>query len=82
MINEAIILAGGLGTRLKDSVPDLPKPMAPIAGKPFLYYVLDYLHQAGIKTAILSVGHLHEAVSNFFGAQFKGIKLEYVIDNF
>jgi D-glycero-alpha-D-manno-heptose 1-phosphate guanylyltransferase len=81
MINEAIILAGGLGTRLKDSVPNLPKPMAPIAGKPFLYYVLDYLKQAGIKTAILSVGHLHEAVSEFFGTRFKGIQLEYVIES-
>jgi D-glycero-alpha-D-manno-heptose 1-phosphate guanylyltransferase len=82
MITEAIILAGGLGTRLKESVPDLPKPMAPIAGKPFLYYVLDYLHQAGIKRAILSVGHLHEAVSSFFGKSFKGIQLEYVIEDF
>ena len=81
MINEAIILAGGLGTRLKESVPDLPKPMAPLSGKPFLYYVLDYLYQAGIKRTILSVGHLHESVINFFGQKFKGIQLEYVIED-
>ncbi|MBT4128856.1 MAG: NTP transferase domain-containing protein, partial [Nitrospina sp.] len=39
---EAIILAGGLGKRLRSTVPDLPKPMAPIKGKPFLWYLLDY----------------------------------------
>lgn len=81
MIHEAIILAGGLGTRLKDSVPDLPKPMAPIGGKPFLYYVLDYLYQEGITRCILSIGHLHEEVSNFFGNKFKDIQLEYAIEN-
>jgi D-glycero-alpha-D-manno-heptose 1-phosphate guanylyltransferase len=81
MISEAIILAGGLGTRLKESVPDHPKPMAPIGGKPFLYYVLDYLYQSGIKLGILSVGHMHEDVSSFFGNQFKSIQLEYAIEN-
>jgi D-glycero-alpha-D-manno-heptose 1-phosphate guanylyltransferase len=81
MINEAIILAGGLGSRLRDSLPDLPKPMAPIGGKPFLYYVMDYLYQAGIKRAILSVGHMHEDVSGYFGKQFKGIQLEYAIES-
>jgi D-glycero-alpha-D-manno-heptose 1-phosphate guanylyltransferase len=81
MISEAIILAGGLGTRLKDSVPGLPKPMAPIGDKPFLYYVLDYLHQAGIKRAVLSVGHLHKEISKFFGNQFKGIMLGYAIES-
>jgi len=81
MINEAIILAGGLGTRLKESLPDLPKPMAPLGGKPFLYYVLDYLYQSGIKRGILSVGHMHEDVISYFGKQFKGIQLEYAIES-
>jgi D-glycero-alpha-D-manno-heptose 1-phosphate guanylyltransferase len=80
MITEAIILAGGLGTRLKESVPDLPKPMAPIGGKPFLYYVLDYLYQEGIKRTILSIGHKHEDVSTYFGKQFKNIQLDYAIE--
>ena len=42
MVKTAIILAGGLGTRLKDTVPDLPKPMAPIKGRPFLEYQMDF----------------------------------------
>ena len=81
MITEAIILAGGFGKRLKESVPDLPKPMAPIGDKPFLYYVLDYLYQEGIKRAILSVGYLHEQVSGYFGKHFKNIQLEYSIED-
>jgi hypothetical protein len=47
MINEAIILAGGLGTRLRSAVPDLPKCMAPVAGKPFMSYVINYYQAAG-----------------------------------
>ena len=48
-IKEAIILAGGLGTRLKEAVPDVPKCMAPVNGKPFLSYVIDYYSGQGIE---------------------------------
>ena len=44
-MKEAIILAGGLGTRLRSAVPDLPKCMAPVNGKPFIGYVIDYLQK-------------------------------------
>ena len=48
MIKEAILLAGGFGTRLQKAVPDLPKPMAPVNGRPFIEYVLDYFIQHDI----------------------------------
>ena len=56
---EAIILAGGQGTRLRNTVPDLPKPMAPIQGKPFLEYQIDYWIHQGVTRFILSVGYQH-----------------------
>lgn len=61
---EAIILAGGLGTRLRSVVADVPKCMAPVGGKPFLWYVLRYLsrREHGVTRVILSVGHLREQV--------------------
>ncbi|MBK7816227.1 MAG: NTP transferase domain-containing protein [Sphingobacteriaceae bacterium] len=59
-IKTAIILAGGFGTRLQTVVNDVPKPMAPINGIPFLSYQLNYLKHYGIDTVILSVGYLHE----------------------
>jgi D-glycero-alpha-D-manno-heptose 1-phosphate guanylyltransferase len=58
--NEAIILAGGLGTRLRASVPDLPKCMAPVNGKPFIIYVIEHLEQQGIEKFIFSLGYQSE----------------------
>ena len=55
MTNEAIILAGGLGTRLRSVVADLPKCMAPVAGSPFLYYVIKHLQKEGIDKFIFSI---------------------------
>src|SRR2546426_581435 len=57
MIREAIILAGGLGTRLRSSVPDLPKCMAPVAGKPFIAHVVDSFLGAGIEKFIFALGY-------------------------
>jgi D-glycero-alpha-D-manno-heptose 1-phosphate guanylyltransferase len=81
MVNTAIILAGGLGTRIKDTVPNLPKPMAPINGRPFLEYQIDYLIQQGITKIILSVGYLKEAIINHFGNQYKKASIEYSIES-
>jgi D-glycero-alpha-D-manno-heptose 1-phosphate guanylyltransferase len=61
-IKEAIILAGGLGTRLRNAVPDLPKCMAPVAGRPFLFYVINYLRSQGIEKFIFSLGYKHEVI--------------------
>lgn len=78
---EAIILAGGLGTRLKTVVSDLPKCMAPVAGHPFLEYVLKKLRSNGINKVILSVGYKHKAIKDHFGILFDGISISYAIED-
>lgn len=65
MIKEAIILAGGLGTRLREVVADRPKCMALINGKPFLHYLIKYLQEEGISHFIFSVGYLHEIIEDY-----------------
>lgn len=64
-VNEAIILAGGLGTRLRDAVPDLPKCMAPVNGIPFIAYVVKHLQQQGINRFIFSLGYQSDAFTNY-----------------
>lgn len=81
MITEAIILAGGFGTRLQSVVFDLPKPMAPVNDKPFLDYQLLYLKHFGIKKVVLSVGHLHPMITLHYGSTFEGMELDYAIEN-
>tara|TARA_B100000683_G_scaffold227804_1_gene227392 strand:+ start:3847 stop:4551 length:705 start_codon:yes stop_codon:yes gene_type:complete len=80
MFKEAIVLAGGFGTRLKGVLSDLPKPMAPIGNKPFLYYLLSYLLEEGIEHVVLSVGYKHEAIKNYFGKRFKNMRLTYALE--
>jgi D-glycero-alpha-D-manno-heptose 1-phosphate guanylyltransferase len=65
MITEAIVLAGGLGTRLKSVVADLPKSLAPIAGRPFLAYLLDYAKREGIEKFIFALGYKSEQLEDF-----------------
>lgn len=79
--NEAIVLAGGFGTRLKDLLPGIPKCMAPVNGKPFLTYVLAYLEQQKINKVILSVGYLKDHIINYFGNTYRSLKIEYAIEN-
>lgn len=79
-MTTAIILAGGLGTRLRSLVPDLPKPMAPIGGRPFLEYQLDYWIKQGIEKFILSVGYRYEVIVEHFGSRYKDAELDYVIE--
>lgn len=74
---EAIILAGGLGKRLAGAIGDLPKPMAPVAGRPFLEWQLDALERRGITRVVLSVGHRREAVEGHFGTRYRGLALDY-----
>lgn len=68
---EVIILAGGLGTRLRSVVSEVPKCMAPVAGKPFLWYLLKYLTQYDVDRVILSVGYLREVIMNWIDANGK-----------
>ncbi|MBL0309161.1 MAG: nucleotidyltransferase family protein [Bacteroidetes bacterium] len=76
----AIILAGGLGTRLRSVISDLPKPMAPVNGKPFLHYIFQYLAKNQISETILSVGYKHETIKEYFGEEYLGIKIRYSIE--
>ncbi|MFH5312445.1 D-glycero-D-manno-heptose 1-phosphate guanosyltransferase [Campylobacter coli] len=77
---QAIVLAGGLGTRLRSVVQDLPKPMAPINGKPFLAFVLEYLKKQGITEVILSVSYKYELIQEYFKDEFHGMKIHYNIE--
>jgi D-glycero-alpha-D-manno-heptose 1-phosphate guanylyltransferase len=77
---EAIVLAGGLGTRLRGVVDDVPKPMAPVQGRPFLALVLDQLVDAGFKTAIFAAGYRHEAIRGSFGAAYRDLSLRYSVE--
>lgn len=74
---EAIILAGGFGTRLKPCVDNLPKPLAPIGGKPFLHYLLDYLYANGVHRAIISTGYLAGYVEETIGKSYRGMVIDY-----
>src|SRR3954466_5878212 len=73
VIKEAIILAGGLGTRLRSAVPDLPKCMAPVNKKPFLTYVIDYFRREGVKRLIFSLGYKNEAIIAFLQKDFPSL---------
>jgi D-glycero-alpha-D-manno-heptose 1-phosphate guanylyltransferase len=75
--HEAIILAGGMGTRLRGSIGELPKPMAPVAGRPFLAWQLDALERRGIRQVILSVGYRREAIEAHFGDRHATLSIAY-----
>ena len=77
---EAIVLAGGLGTRLRGVVDDIPKPMASVQGRPFLAFVLDQLVDAGFKTGIFAAGYRHEAIRAYFGEDYRGLALRYSVE--
>jgi len=74
---EAIVLAGGFGTRLRHIVSDVPKPMADINGEPFLLFLLRKLAKVGIQHVILSTGYLHEKIENYFGHSFENLHITY-----
>ncbi|MBT8524348.1 NTP transferase domain-containing protein [Polynucleobacter paneuropaeus] len=78
---DAIILAGGFGTRLQSVVSDVPKPMAPINGKPFLEILLKSLEKKGIRRVILSVGYKAEVIMNYFGNSYGDIELIYEVED-
>ena len=75
--DEILILAGGFGTRLRSEVPDLPKPLAPVAGRPFLTYLLDRYAAAGMRRAILATGYLGDMVEQAIGARWAGMEVVY-----
>lgn len=77
---EAVILAGGLGTRLGSRLVDRPKPMVPVAGRPFLRILLDRLVDAGCDRIIVSVGYLRHVIIESFGNSYREIPLIYSIE--
>ena len=72
---DAIILAGGLGTRLRPLVSDVPKPMAPVKGRPFLELLLEYWIGQGVRRFVLSVGYLAERITRHFGTHWCGAEI-------
>jgi D-glycero-alpha-D-manno-heptose 1-phosphate guanylyltransferase len=74
---EAIVLVGGLGTRLRSVVTDLPKPLAPVAGRPFLAHLLDQLASQGLHRVVLATGYLAEKVEQSIGHRWAGMDIAY-----
>jgi D-glycero-alpha-D-manno-heptose 1-phosphate guanylyltransferase len=77
---EAMILAGGRGTRLGDRLGGMPKPMALVGGRPFLEILLRRLSSADCNRIILSVGYRHDAIEAHFGRQFGNMQIDYVVE--
>lgn len=78
---EAIVLAGGFGTRLREVIDNVPKPMAPIRGRPFLEILLSSLAQKGFSRVVLSIGYMATVISDHFGNTFKGMEIAYAIED-
>lgn len=77
---DIIILSGGSGSRLREAVPDLPKPMAPINNKPFLEYLLDFINSLSFRRVIFSTGYKGEVIESFFGEKYKNLELVYAAE--
>jgi D-glycero-alpha-D-manno-heptose 1-phosphate guanylyltransferase len=77
---EAIVLAGGFGTRLRSVVPELPKPMASVAGRPFLEILLGNLARMGFQRVVLALGYKSEIIISHFGEEFRGLQLSYFVE--
>lgn len=80
-MREAIVLAGGKGTRLRSAVPDLPKPMARVAGKPFLEHLLSQLWTSGVHRTVISVGYKSEDIISYFGQRYEGMEIAYAVED-
>ncbi|HWB62439.1 MAG TPA: nucleotidyltransferase family protein [Chitinophagales bacterium] len=79
-MEPVIILAGGLGTRLRGVIKDIPKPMAPVNGQPFLHYIFKYLEKYNVTDVILAVGYKYEPLKDFFGNRYGNITIQYSIE--
>lgn len=78
--DEAIVLVGGRGTRLQPVVRDVPKPLAPVAGRPFLAWVLDHLADNGLRRIILATGYLSAQIETFAGRRWRGMQVDYSVE--
>lgn len=75
---ELLILAGGLGTRLRKAVSDVPKPMAPVNGVPFLDHLMAYWRSQEVKRFVLSVGYMAESIQAHFGDRYLDCSIDYL----
>jgi len=80
-MKPVIVLAGGLGTRLRSVLPDLPKPMAEVAGKPFLWWILCRLELQHATDVYLAVGYKREIIEAYFGRRYGKMNLHYVVED-
>ena len=80
-MKEAVILAGGLGTRLRNITHGIPKSMAPVNGRPFLEYVLAYLDREKIERVVVAAGYRHEQVKAGTGNRFRNIEVVYSVED-
>ena len=80
-IKECIILAGGLGTRLRSEVADLPKCMAPVAGKPFLHWVVAHLIAQKITSFVFSLGYMHEIIEEYIQLNHPQLQVKFSVEN-
>lgn len=78
---EAVVLAGGLGTRLRSEVPDLPKCMAPVGGRPFIDILIDRLLQQGIRHIVFSLGYRADAVQNHLKSAYPDADFSFVVED-
>jgi D-glycero-alpha-D-manno-heptose 1-phosphate guanylyltransferase len=78
--DEAIVLAGGFGTRLRGIVDDVPKPLAPVAGRPFLAWLLDRLAASGMRRCILATGYLSDAIECTIGTRWQEMEVAYSVE--
>lgn len=77
---EAIVLAGGQGTRLRQILPNVVKPMAPVGGRPFLELLLIRLAANGFTRVVMSLGYLAESIRDYFGNNFAGMEIVHVVE--
>ena len=80
MVNIAYVLAGGFGTRLRPVIGDLPKPMAGVAGRPFLEHLFDYLLAQGVARVVICSGYRAELIEAYFGQTYRGCDVLYSVE--
>jgi D-glycero-alpha-D-manno-heptose 1-phosphate guanylyltransferase len=79
---EAIILAGGKGTRLQSAVRDVPKPMAPVHGRPFIEYLMDYWMAQGVRHFVLAIGYKGEVLQKHFGSRYNDAEISFSCEEY
>src|SRR5881392_2172043 len=78
---QALVLAGGEGTRLRPLTLTVPKPVMPLAGRPFLTFMLDWLRGHGVDDVLLSCGYRSHDVERVLGDIYAGMRLRYVVED-